>query len=311
MAVKSSAVGMAEAGLPVRLSHPERVLWPAVDRPAITKAGLAQYYASVAHWIAPHIAGRPCSVVRAPGGVQDGSFYQRHPSAGFPPAITRVRLRGERRPYLGFDDAEALAAAAQIAAVELHPWNCLPRDPDTPGRLVFDLDPGPGADFKAVMLAARDVRARLSACGLNSFCRTTGGEGLHVVAPLAADRGNGANWGLAKAFARAICARMAADSPSDYVISPLKRLRRGRVFLDYLRNDRMATAIAPLSPRARSGAPVAMPLNWRQLRDDLDPLRFTVHTARAALIRTKPWTGYAEAAASLAGAAVRLGVDAG
>ena len=167
--------------------------------------------------------------------------------------IDLVRISGDREPYIEVNSVEGLVALGQISALEFHPWNCAPLEPDVPGRLVFDLDPAPDVDFSKVIDAALELRERLEKLGLVAFCKTTGGKGLHVVTPLKPRSGDGIGWKEAKMFAGALCQQMADDSPRDYLIKMTKKLRKGRIFLDYLRNDRMATAVAPLSPRAREG----------------------------------------------------------
>jgi len=301
-----SARGSDPTVMGVTISKPDKVFWPAAgDQGSISKLDLALYYESVGEWMLPHVAHRPCSLLRAPDGLNGQRFFQRHAMAGMSALFSQVKVKGDREPYVQLDRVEALAAAVQSGTLEVHPWNCGLDAPEVAGRLVFDLDPAPDVGFDKVIKAALEIRDRLKAVGLEAFCKTTGGKGLHVVTPLSGGR-HAVEWSAAKNFAHIICAQMASDAPGAYLDTMSKAQRQGRIFLDYLRNDRTATAVAVLSSRARDGATVSMPIDWKQVSSGLDPRQFTVRTAPALLKKLKPWRDYDIAAGPLDEAIARV-----
>jgi bifunctional non-homologous end joining protein LigD len=267
----------------VRLSNPDKVLYP---EQGITKIELADYYVAVADRILPHIARRPITMVRCPTGSGKKCFYQRHAGSGVPEQLHEVTVPGFEEPYLYLEDLPGLIAMVQMGVLEMHPWGVTVDKPDMPDRIIFDLDPDEGLGFDAVIRAAHDVRERLRALALESFVKTTGGKGLHVVVPIEPVT----PWRDAKAFAKRVSAEMAADAPDLYLTRISKAERAGRLFIDYLRNDPTSTAVAPYSTRSRPGAPVAMPLEWAEVAEGLDPCDFTIRTVadRITLIRD-PW----------------------
>lgn len=302
----SSRSTRSDTVLGVSISRADKALWPAAgSEPPVTKLDLAEYYAAVGSWMLPHVQGRPCSIIRAPDGIGGERFFQRHAMAGMSNLLELIKVRGDHQAYVQINRIEGLVAVAQTAGIELHPGGCVPGEPEIPGSLVFDLDPAPDVDFADVITAAKELRERLDALGLVSFCKTTGGKGLHVVTPLAHRKGREPDWTVAKTFAREVCRQMTADTPDRYLLNMSKSERAGRIFLDYLRNDRLSTAVAPLSPRGRTGAPVSMPIDWPQVKSGLDPARYTIRTAPDLLTRTKPWKGYGDGAGSLEAAIAR------
>lgn len=281
----------------IKLTHPERVYWP--DE-GVTKAGLADYYTEVWPWIAPHIVGRPLALLRLPDGVGGRQqFFQKHEWKGMNAAILRVQDPAEPKdaPSLAIADLDGLIALAQSAALEIHPWGSTLKDWERPDRVVIDLDPGDGVDWADLVRAAQDVRDRLEGKGLAAFVKTSGGKGLHVVAPLKPK----AEWPAVKTFCRDLARKMASDDPSAYVSTITKSKRQGKILVDYLRNQRGATAVAAFSTRARPGAHVSAPVTWEELEAGVAPSDFTVLTmpTRLANLRADPWAGFAEAARPL------------
>ncbi|HWH23009.1 MAG TPA: non-homologous end-joining DNA ligase [Allosphingosinicella sp.] len=268
----------------VRLSNPDKVLYP---EQGITKGELADYYIAVAERILPHVARRPITLVRCPTGQEKKCFYQRHAGSGVPDQLRRVTVPGFADPYLYIDDLPGLIAMVQMGVLEMHPWAVTVEQPARPDRIIFDLDPDEGLGFAAVVEAALQVRERLERLGLVSFVKTTGGKGLHVVAPVEPVT----EWRAAKAFAKSLSAEMAADAPERYLTRISKAERTGRIFIDYLRNDPTSTAVAPYSTRSRPGAPVAMPLRWDEVGPKLDPTKFSLKTVPGLLAAqpAHPW----------------------
>ena len=244
-----------------RLTHPDRLLFPGAG---VTKAELAAYWRRVAPLALPHIRGRPLSLVRCPEGSGQGCFFQRHHTRGMPPALLPAPLRdseGQLEEFLKIEDVAGLEAAAQVGALELHIWGSRVSTVETPDRLVFDLDPDPSVPFAEVKRAARDFRALLEAAALETFPLLTGGKGIHVVAPLLPRL----SWSELKSFARGVATRLATDDPERFTAKMAKARRKGKVYIDYLRNERGASAIAPYSPRARETPSVATPVSWTEL----------------------------------------------
>jgi bifunctional non-homologous end joining protein LigD len=242
----------------IHLTHPDRVLWPEAG---ITKQGLADYYVSVWEWIEPHIVKRPLSLVRCPTGISQGCFFQKHEWKGMDRNIELIRDPKDGEKLVSVSDLEGLLAVVQASALEIHPWGSTGDDLDHPDRLIFDLDPGDGVAFADMIAGANEIRDRLAAMRLESFAKTSGGKGLHVVVPLTPSAG----WDEAKDFCRIVAESMERDAPQRYTSTVTKKERKGKIYVDYLRNGRGATAIAPYSPRARAVPGIATPLAWDEL----------------------------------------------
>jgi bifunctional non-homologous end joining protein LigD len=257
----------------------------------VTKQGLADYYADVWKWMAPFVVARPLALVRCPDGATGECFFQKAAWKGMNPAIVEVGNPGAGGDHvLVIDSLDGMIALVQAGVLEVHPWGATVADLDHPDRLIFDLDPGPDVGWEALKAAALEVRERLRALGLESFVKTTGGKGLHVVFPVEPDTG----WDDAKAFTRRFAEAMAKDSPDRYVANMAKAKRAGRIFVDYLRNGRGATAIAAYSTRSRDGAPVSVPLGWDELGSDLrgDAFNVTNLMNRLSRLDREPWPGF-------------------
>jgi bifunctional non-homologous end joining protein LigD len=270
----------------VTLTHPDRVLWPDAG---ITKQGLAEFYEEVADWVLPHVVDRPLSLIRCPAGISGSCFFQKHAWAGLSDHIERRTVKDEdgEEEILFVRDLSGLIALVQSSVLEIHPWGAKMADPERADRITMDLDPGDDVAWADVIAAAREVRERLSGLGLESFVKTTGGKGLHVVVPLSGP----APWPAVKAFAKSIADGMEADGPRRYIATASKKARRGLIYVDYLRNGRGATAIAAYSTRARAGATVSVPLAWDELDMSIKADHFTLDNlpARLAGLRSDPW----------------------
>jgi bifunctional non-homologous end joining protein LigD len=276
--------GSAAAIGAITLSHPDRVYWEDVG---VTKRDLAEYYKDVWKWMAPHVAGRPISLLRCPEGAAGQCFFQKHAAAGISTDhLNLVAEKGDK--IISIDDIDGLVSLVQAGVLEFHTRGSITDDRENADRLVFDFDPGPGTTWKDVVAAARDIHERLNALKLKNFLKTSGGKGLHVVVPIAPT-----SWEKAKEFTHALAGAMAADDPDRYVATATKSKRKNRIFIDYLRNSREATAVAPYSTRARPGAAVSTPLAWSELGSLKSADQYTVLNIRARLkrLRQDPWAG--------------------
>jgi bifunctional non-homologous end joining protein LigD len=274
----------------VRLTHPDKILYP--DQ-GLTKRELAEYLKAVAKHMLPFAASHPLSLVRCPDGIDDKCFFQKHLTASMPKDFKTVSIReknGGRADYLTVEDVAGIVSAAQIGALELHVWGAPNKDLEHPDRVVFDLDPDASVPFGDVKTAAGDLRALLDAAGLKSFAMITGGKGIHVIAPLSGRN----DWQEVKTFAAGLARGFAERDPDRFIATASKARREGRIFIDWLRNERGATAILPYSPRARKGAPVAVPVGWNELARLKSAAAFDTVAVLKRLKGTKrdPWPGY-------------------
>ena len=290
----------------VRITNPQRVLF---DEMGITKEALARYYESVGEWILPELKDRPLSLVRCPQGPDEGCFYQKNIDARFPEAIDRIDVDlGGGGTYAIANSVEAVVSLVQMGVIELHVWGATRADLERPDRMVFDLDPDAAVPWREVIGAAHLVRERLEALGLDAYVKTTGGKGLHVMVPLARRH----DWDEVKAFSRALAQSIADERPGLYTVKAAKKDRRGRIFIDYLRNAEGATAVAAYSVRARQGALVATPLHWDELGGRMKPAQFHIASVGRRLkgSRPDPWKSFRRTAQTLTAAMKRkLGVS--
>jgi bifunctional non-homologous end joining protein LigD len=306
---KRAAAGSPAAALSRELgfglTHLDRVLYP---EQGLSKGDLIGYLASVSEWMLPQLAGRPLMLLRCPEGRHKQCFVQKHATEGVPTAVERIEVveqDGERATGMVVRELPGLIALAQLGTLEIHTWACRADAIERPDQLIFDLDPAPELEWQRVVEAALELRDELAERGLKSFVRATGGKGVHVVAPVA----RRLSWDDHRSFARALAERIAARSPERYTTRSRKALRHDRVFIDYLRNGRGATAIASYSPRARPGATVATPITWKELQDGARPPDFTVVSVLRRLdrLRADPWQGYGDLRQSI-GLAARCGL---
>jgi bifunctional non-homologous end joining protein LigD len=286
-------------GVGFPLTNLDKVLYA---QQGITKGQLVGYFAAVAPWFLRYAADRPVMAVRCPNGPAAPCFFQKHALKGAPAAIARVAVPGEHEPYMAVHDLPGLVALAQLGTLEVHTWGARKGDIEHPDVLVLDLDPDESLAWERVALAALEVRKLLRELGLESFVKTTGGKGLHVQVPIV----RRTSWDELKSFARGVAMRLERDQPRAYVSTMTKQARTGKIYVDYLRNGRGATFIAPYSPRAREGAPIATPITWDELASGIKPAAFTLRTLPArldALGDRDPWQGYGATRQSITAAA--------
>jgi len=273
----------------VTITHPGKLMFPGLG---ITKLDLARYYENVASRMLPHITGRPLTLVFCPRGVDEGCQYLRHTKVWGPPAIRRIRIREKTKvgEYMVIDSIEGLISLIQMNVLEAHTWNSTVEHLEQPDRLVFDLDPGPRVPWVEVIRAARLVHRLLATIGLSSWVKTTGGRGLHIVVPIVPER----DWSECLEFARAIAGAIAERDPDRYTMDFRKAGRESKILVDYLRNNRTNTSVCAHSLRTKEGAPVSMPIDWKDLTADRAPDTFTIRTVTSYLSRRRsdPWRGY-------------------
>ena len=280
----------------VALSHPDKVLYP---EDGYTKLDLARYYVEAAPWMLPHVENRLLSLVRCPAGSGKKCFFQKHPGGGTSDVLDRFDVDESDgvEEYLAVTDVAGLIALVQMGVLEIHIWGSQADRFEKPDRLILDLDPDPSVKWPQVVAAAKEVKLLLEELGLESFIKTTGGKGLHIAVPIQ----RRTDWDDAKTFCRAVADFLVAAAPDRYIAKMSKAARKGKIFVDYLRNDRGATAVAPYSTRAKVGAPVSVPITWDELSSKLKSDHFTIKNlpARLAKLKKDPWAGIAQVKQSI------------
>jgi bifunctional non-homologous end joining protein LigD len=283
----------------IAISHPDRLIYPELG---ISKIDLARYYEAIAERVLPHVAGRPLTLVHCPAGITGPCLYMKHAKQWGPSALRRVRIQEKTKvgEYLVADSIEAVVALVQMGIVEIHTWNSTTDDLERPNRIIWDLDPGPDVKWPQVVTAARLVRAVIKTLGLASWVKTTGGRGLHVVVPITPAR----DWSECLTFAREVGEAIVRGDPGLYTTTFAKRGRERKILIDYLRNNRTNTSICAFSPRARPGARVSVPVDWREL--SIGPDRWTLMTVphRLRRLRTDPWAGFWKTSQRLTGTSI-------
>jgi bifunctional non-homologous end joining protein LigD len=287
--------------LGIKLSSPDRVVYP---DDGVTKAKLVAYYAAVSERMLQYVAERPLSLVRAPGGIKGETFFQKHDKGSFPDAVKKIPIEEKAedgtKDHMYVTSAAGLAALVQMNTLEFHIWGATIRNVEKAERVIFDIDPDEGLDFAAVRSAAFYIRDALGEWGLESFPMVTGGKGIHVIAPLRAVT----EWPLIKDFCHAFADRLEATQPEQFTSNIRKVKRKGRMFVDYLRNERGSTAIGPFSTRARKGCPVAVPISWGEVETLERANLFTLETAAARAQEKDPWPDYFKLSQSITKAMV-------
>jgi bifunctional non-homologous end joining protein LigD len=287
----------------VAVSHPDRTIYPDLG---VTKLDLIRFYESIGEWIVPHVEGRPLTLVHCPNGMLASCQYLRHGKAWGPSVLRRVRIREKTKvgEYLVADDLAGVIGLIQMGIVEIHTWNSLIDDVERPNRIVWDLDPGPKVSWPQVITAARTVRDVLHAFELESWVKTTGGRGLHVVMPLTPRRG----WSECLAFSKAVANVLVRTAPDVYTTAFARIGRASKILVDYLRNNRTNTSIAAFSTRARPSAPISVPIAWERLTPRLDLVRLSLPSLKRHLARLQhdPWAGYWRCRQQISAAAMKV-----